>query len=140
MNRSELVVKECEILSGIVGRLSSHGHGTKQLAVTAWMAAMGLGWQQRLPSLHLLAVFGGLMFWWLDAFFLAAERKFRRRYQTITTALAADHIDPRVSDPLSLQAKAGFWMIVCAALSSTVWVLYAPLVAFGAWEWFRGVR
>ncbi len=130
-------MKECELIADIVSRLSSQGHSTKQLAVTVWMAAMGLGWQQHLPSLHLLAAVDGLIFWWLDAFFLATERRFRRRYQTIVAALAAKPSDPEVADPLSLRADGEFGAILWAGFSCTIWVLYIPLAVFGTWVWLR---
>jgi len=137
-DRADLVVKECEFITDIVNRLSSHGHSTKQLAVTVWMAAMGLGWQQHLPSLHLLAAVGAVIFWWLDAFFLSTERRFRRRYQTIVAALAAKPSDPEVADPLSLRVDWGCGAVLWAGFSCTIWVLYVPLVVFGTWVWLRG--
>ena len=139
ISKPELIIKECELIAGIVNRLSSQGHSTKQLAVTVWMAAMGLGWQQHLPLLHLLAAVGGVIFWWLDAFFLATERRFRQRYQTVVSALAAKPSDPDIADPLSLRTESSFGAVLRAGFSCTVWVLYLPLVVFGTLVWFNGM-
>jgi len=135
MDRADLAVKECELIAGIVGRLSAHGHATKQLAVTAWLAAMGLGWQQEHPNLHLLAALGSMVFWWLDAFFLSAERRMRWRYCTVAAALAANPASPTVADPLSLDCAGAPNGVLRAAFAATTWVLYVGLIVVGLWAW-----
>ncbi len=139
-DRTDLAVKECELIADIVGRLSTHGHATKQLAVTVWFAAMGLGWQQRLPSLHLLAALGSGVFWWLDAFFLAAERRMRWRYGVVAATLASKPTAPIVVDPLSLDCTGAPDGLLRAAFSATTWVLYIGLMIVGLWAWRAASR
>ena len=137
----ELLLKEVELLSGIVDRLSNHGQTTKQFAVTTWMAATGYALKEGLPMLHLVGVVGALVFWQLDAFFLAKERRFVRRHHQLATLLAQNPDHPKLTDPMSLTANLprGSWYTggrhLWAFLGRTLWPLYGSLAAISAWCW-----
>ncbi len=73
-------------------------------------------------GLILVAVIPTCLFWWLDAFHLAAERNFRELYDKIRREEAA----PFEMTPAKMTLKS--W--TKAAFSTTVLPLYVPVLVF----------
>ena len=142
MTKRDLLLREMELISRIVERLSNHGLTTKQIAITSWMAATGFALKNDVKQLHLVALIASFVFWQLDAHFLVKERLLRRRYQQIASALAANSEHPAVEDPLCLTAnnRTGWWTSgifeVWAFLSRSLWPIYLTMamISFLAWK------
>ena len=134
----DLVLKEIDLISRITERLSNHGQSTKQIAVTSWIAATGFALKFGIHNLHLVALVGAIVFWHLDSFFLAKERRLRDRHVQLAAALAKDPGNPPIKDPMALSAgvNRGFygflqacWCHVCSIFAFNIWPIYGTLVA-----------
>lgn len=134
----EVVLKEIDLISRIIERLSNHGQSTKQVAVTSWIAATGFALKFGIHGLHLVALVGAVVFWLLDSFFLAKERRLQDRHQQLAAALAEDSQNPPIKDPMALAAGVnrglcGFiqssWCHICAFFAFNISIVYGILVA-----------
>ena len=67
-------------LQNTVTRLAGYSFGAKGWAITVTSAFAAAAATQRQPNLVLGAVLPCLFFWWMDAYYLMLERRFRRRY------------------------------------------------------------
>jgi hypothetical protein len=71
-------VKHLEMIQGVVSRLGSNGFLIKGWAVTLAGAFIGLAVNSEHGSFTRIGAGVTVLFWGLDAFFLRAERRFRR--------------------------------------------------------------
>ena len=78
---TEAEFKHLEFIQGVIARLSNNSFLLKGWSATLVAAILAL--TARNPSAYtvLLALFPALMFWGLDAFYLAQERHFREMYR-----------------------------------------------------------
>jgi hypothetical protein len=83
-----LLVKECELLAGIINRLGDlQGWVQRQFALI-WCTIMGVGLELKNPQVPLLAGLAALLTWYVDARYVAKRRALRRRYERLAAALA----------------------------------------------------
>ena len=140
--RRDLLIREIELISRIVERLSNHGLTTKQIAVTSWMAATGFAFKNGdVRQLHLVALVAAIVFWQLDAHFLVKERLLRKRYQQIASALAANSEQPEIHDPLCLSAgsRRSWWASggfeAWTFFSRSLWPIYGTMAVISYFVW-----
>lgn len=117
----EKQLKSLELLQGIINRLSGHGFLLKGWAVTLTVGLLtftGTTGQARLAA---LAGVPTLMFWVLDASFLAREHEYRRRFEALRLG-RAEPFDFRLP-PLDAPSWAR------AMFSRTLGLFYGLLVA-----------
>ncbi len=112
--------KSLELLQGIITRLSTNGFLLKGWAVTLVTALLTFAGNQQ-DRLALLAFLPALIFWVLDAYFLAREHQYRQRFDASRKGLVESY-------DFQLQAlTAGEWL--GAAFLPTTLVFYLPLFA-----------
>lgn len=117
----EKQLKSLELLQAIINRLSGHGFLLKGWAVTLTVGLLtftGATGQARLAA---LAGVPTLMFWVLDAYFLAREHEYRRRFEALRRG-RAEPFDFQLP-PLDIQS----WARV--AFSRTLGLFYGLLLA-----------
>lgn len=141
ISKTELLLREVDLIARIMERLSNHGHSTKRLAITAWMTATGFGFQQSIPNLHLVGFVAAMVFWQLDAFFLSKERILGERHVLIARALSLNMNEPDIADPLSLAtgvpggAKQLIFRLLRSLFARSIWPIYLTLAAISALAW-----
>lgn len=79
----EKQLKALELLQGIITRLSGHGFLLKGWAVTLTVGLLTFAGATGPARLAALAGVPVLMFWMLDAYFLAQEHEYRRRFEAL---------------------------------------------------------
>lgn len=67
-------------LQNTIGRLSGHSFGAKGWAITVTSGFIAAAVSQNKPQLLVGSVLPCLFFWWLDAYYLMLERRFRRKF------------------------------------------------------------
>jgi len=87
-------MKLLDYYQAIIARLAGNSSSVKGWAVSVGMALIGLGAKDGPRSLAYLALVPLLIFWLLDAYYLAAERSYRREFNRAAEA--------RGEEPLSI--------------------------------------
>jgi len=122
-------VKHLEMVQAVISRLGTDSFLVKGWAVTLSGAFLGFGISGKEWGLALAGILPALVFWGLDAYYLRAERLFRALHDAVRTGqpaiepffMAATH--PSFASSVSNAS----WRNV--ALSVTLSVFYATLVA-----------
>lgn len=120
-------------LQDAVSRLGGYGFGAKGWAVTVVSGFVGTAIAQQLPTLLPAAALPCLFFWWLDAYYLMLERRFRLLFNRLLSDPGAAPT-PESFDHRSVAANAR-WLD--AARSSTVGGFYLALAlgVLASWKW-----
>ncbi len=123
------------MIQAIISRMSNYGFMLKGWGMTILAALLALAFQKEEPQMNMLLV--GLLptiaFWWLDAFFLNAEHKFRALYEHARLMPESDidfDLTPKKEYPIKPPATEADAVkaIVCLAFSKTLLVFWGVLV------------
>lgn len=95
------------MVQGVVTRLATSSANAKNFCVTIVAALLGIAFQQKLPSLLLVAPLVLISFAALDVYYLAQERRFRDLYGHLASRPLADAAQMDLS-PSKLTASAYF--------------------------------
>jgi hypothetical protein len=130
-----LLMKECELASGIIMRYRElEGWMQRQFALV-WCSLMGVGYQMGNPNLHLLAGLATLIVWYWDARYVAKRRAMRRRYEAVATALAQKPDTASIPDPLSLHSEESAGDLRAAVFSRPLAIFYGATIAVSVFVW-----
>ena len=128
-------MKECELASGIIMRYRElEGWMQRQFAIV-WCSLMGVGYQMRIPNLHLLAGMATLIAWYWDARYVVKRRAMRRRYEGVSAGLAQKSDAAVICDPLSLRTEHSASDLRSAVFSRPLSVFYGTTVAVSVFVW-----
>lgn len=112
-------MKHLELIQGVITRMASNSFVLKGWSVTLATALFGFSAKESEPSLALLALLPIAVFWGLDGYYLALERKFRILYQEAVDGKTAKfNLTPGELGP-------GDWW--GAVWRPAVWGLHLPL-------------
>jgi hypothetical protein len=131
---NDLQMKRLDHLQGIIQRLAGNSFLIKGWAVTLVSAVLGFALKDATTSpLAYLAIVPILLFWGLDAYYLAAERNVRKLYNDGTLALqAALAPGAPAAAPLPaasiVPAKVCFCRWFCAGWAPATFVIYLLLI------------
>jgi len=126
MNDAEKQIKHLEFIQNIVTRMNGNSFQIKSWTITIVSAIFAIYATNPNSYFILVSAFPVIMFWFLDAYYLQQERKFRGLYNDV----AGVSEDPQTIKPFAMRpdlyvgAKHGFFNVF---FSSTVMGLYASL-------------
>jgi hypothetical protein len=130
-------VKHLEMIQGVIARLGGNSFLVKGWAVTVSGAFMGFaitGKEWELAAAGLLPV---ALFWWLDGYFLRAERLFRGLHEAVRTSdeiapffMAATRKDLALAQPTKASWKEVLFSLTLIGFYGALTV--AALIVIGA--------
>jgi hypothetical protein len=124
--------KHLELIQAVISRLAGNSFLIRGWAVTLVSALFALGAKDADRRFVIVAYFPCLMFWWLDAYFLSQERKFRSLYDSKRKHPTGDFsIDvtgenvPRTSWAAAFVSKTifPFYGVILVLISLVMWKL-----------------
>lgn len=128
-------IKYLEMLQAVIGRMAEN-----QFTLRKWSVGLGTGVigyvaaKDTHPKAALLAVFPAVVFWILDAYYLALEVKFRHLFDT-AKAIEDDH--PTFSFCVKLEARDWFE----ASKRPPVWLVHLLVLllagAISTYAWLK---
>jgi hypothetical protein len=77
-------IKHLEFIQAVIARLGNDGFLTRGWALTVAGAFLGFAVNSRNRWLAIASILPTIGFWWLDAYFLRAERLFRKLYGRVS--------------------------------------------------------
>jgi hypothetical protein len=131
---TDLQMKRQDHLQGIIQRLAGNSFLIKGWAVTLVSAVLGFALKDATTSpLAYVAIVPVLLFWGLDAYYLAAERNVRTLYDAGALALqaalaAVAPAAPALPGADIVPAKVCFCRWFCAAKTPATCVIYLLLI------------
>jgi hypothetical protein len=109
-------VDRLQMIQGVINRLAANSGAIKGFAVPVVTALLGVGVDKQSSGFVWLAVYPVVVFGFLDAFYLALEKKYRDLYKKATT-------DPDTEWSMAA-GKATFWEVLDSWKSPSVWAFY----------------
>jgi len=80
---SDEKIKHLEFIQNIITRMNTNSFQIKEWAVTLVSALLAVFASTQKNSFVLIAIFPAVVFWFLDAYYLMQERKFRGLYKDV---------------------------------------------------------
>ena len=120
----EAKLKHLEFIQNTITRMAHNSFLLKGWAITLLGALIGLNKDDIDLRIIVIAIFLIIMFWALDAYFLAQERYFRARYDQVRVK-EPDEID----FSMKLEGKSGSeinWFVTFTSV--TLWLYYLSLL------------
>jgi hypothetical protein len=101
--------KHLEFIQSAIARMASNLFMLKGWAITLIAGLFALAAKDANAIYYIIAYIPALMFWWLDAYFLSLERRFRTLYESVRT-LDESQIDFSMNtEPFKKCENNGFW-------------------------------
>ena len=123
-------LKHLEFIQNVITRMNTNSFQIKGWAITIVAATLALYASTKNECFILVGVFPSLIFWFLDAYYLTQERKFRGLYNDIA-GLSEKPFDLK---PFTMRPdlytserckKYGYWEVFW---STTIWKLYVSVI------------
>ena len=121
-------IKHLEFIQSIVTRLNTNSFQIKGLAITIVSALLAVYASTKNLDFILIALLPSLIFWFLDAYYLQQERKFRGLYNDV----AGVSQNPKEIKEFEMRPdlyKKGKYRFFCVFISKTIWTIYLPILA-----------
>lgn len=113
-------IKHLEFIQNIITRMNSNSFAIKGWMVTIVSALLALYANSNNEIFMFIAIVPTSIFWLLDAFYLAQERRFRCLYD--------DVIHDRITPVFSMKPKDNTVCYFEVLWSKTIWPLYLPVI------------
>ncbi|MBZ5594766.1 MAG: hypothetical protein LAP39_21180 [Acidobacteriia bacterium] len=131
----EYSIKYLEMLQAVIGRMAGNQFTLRTWSVGLGTAVIGYGASKEgHPKAALLAIFPAIVFWFLDAYYLALEREFRVLF---STALGAKGDQATFSFAASVTRTD----LLEAFRRPAVWLVHSAVIVMalvvGALTWLR---
>jgi len=128
-------IKYLEMLQTVIGRMAENQFTSRKWSIALGTAIIGyVAAKDNHPKAALLAIFPAVVFWILDAYYLALEVKFRELFNA---AKEVQDDDPNFSFQVSVGASDWFH----ASRRPAVWLVHLLVLllagAIGAYAWLR---
>jgi hypothetical protein len=127
-------MKHLEFIQNAITRMGTNSFQMKGWAITIFAAVLALfAATGGVDALYLfIAIVPALLFWFLDAYYLQQERKFRGIYNDVARISGDNKQDVKLfAMPLNLY-KGGKYSYANVFWSKTIWPLYLVMIAGGA--------
>jgi len=121
-------IKHLEFIQNIVTRLNTNSFQIKGLAITIVAALLAVYASTKKLDFILIALLPTLIFWFLDAYYLQQERKFRGLYNDV----AGVSESPKIIKEFEMRPdlyKKGKYRYFSVFVSKTIWTIYLPILA-----------
>ncbi|MBW4516393.1 MAG: hypothetical protein KME11_14375 [Timaviella obliquedivisa GSE-PSE-MK23-08B] len=83
----EFLIKQSEMLQGIITRMANSSLTVKQVGIGIWSALVGFGFTHKVRPLFVLALISFVMFGLLDIYYLLLERRFRDNFNRLARVI-----------------------------------------------------
>lgn len=117
-------IKHLEMILNIITRMNSNSFQIKEWMITIVSALLALYASSRNVTFIFIAIFPSLLFWYLDAYYLQQERKFRELYKDV---LRDDSTIPLFTMPIQNYTNCRC-CILSTLFSKTIGWLYGIIV------------
>ncbi len=123
-------LKHLEFIQNVIIRMNTNSFQIKGWAITLVSATLALYASTKIDCFILIGIFPTLIFWFLDAYYLMQERKFRGLYNDV----AGVSEKPLELKPFAMNIKLYTKAInkkycYCDVFwSTTIWRLYLPVI------------
>lgn len=123
-------LKHLEFVQNVITRMNTNSFQIKGWAVTIVSATLALYASTKNEYFVLVGIFPAVIFWFLDAYYLLQERKFRGIYNDVSGVSE----DPITTKPFEMRPdrytskvhkKYGYGNVFW---STTIWILYLPVI------------
>lgn len=119
-------IKHLEFIQGVITRMNNNSFQMKGWMVALVSALLGIYASTQNDAFVLVALFPALLFWFLDAYYLQQERKFRGLYNDVAGITKNHEIALFAMRPdLYKDGKYSLWDVFG---SQTIMVLYLPVI------------
>jgi hypothetical protein len=125
---TEAHIRHLEMIQSIVTRMATNSFLAKGWALTVAVAVYGFAIAHLNPWVCLAGVFSSLGFWWLDAFYLRAERCFRCLYNAACKSGSTVEIFSLNISEYKSKENISWWNVF---FSVTLLIFYGLLVVVG---------
>ena len=120
-------LKHLEFIQNVITRMNTNSFQIKGWAITIVAATLALYASTKNEWFILVGVFPALIFWFLDAYYLTQERKFRGLYNDV----AGVSEKPFDLKPFAMRPDlyiGGKYCYCQVFWSTTIWKLYLPVI------------
>lgn len=121
-------IKHLDYIQNIVTRLNTNSFQIKGLSITIVAALLAVYASNQKLDFILVAVLPTVIFWFLDAYYLQQERKFRGLYNDV----AGISENPKKIKEFEMRPdlyKKGKYRYIRVLFSKTIWTIYLPLIS-----------
>lgn len=119
--------KHLEFIQNIVTRLNTNSFQIKGLAITI-VAALLAGYASTLKlDFILISILPTIIFWFLDAYYLQQERKFRGLYNDVA-CISKNPKEIKLFEMRPDLYTKGKYCYFNNLFSKTIWTIYLPLI------------
>ena len=133
---SPAVRAHIEIMQAVITRMAENSRSCKFWCVTLVAAVLVLVARTEKPDYIFIALIPAALFLFLDSYYLALEKAFRKSHETFVDKLHENEL--KVSEVYKLEWEGMNWRLVIRSFGSTsIWPFYLILTAtiFVAWCW-----
>ncbi|NOH03814.1 MAG: hypothetical protein HND47_18550 [Chloroflexi bacterium] len=120
-------IKHLELIQGAVNRFAANSFQMKGWMLVVATALLGSFANTGNKNFVLLALFPTVVFWFLDAYYLQQERKFRGVYEDVS----GNSKDPKPVQPFAMpigQYEGGKYSLWDVFTSITIFTLYGSII------------
>lgn len=120
-------LKHLEFIQNVITRMNTNSFQIKGWAITLVSATLALYASTENDCFILIGIFPSLIFWFLDAYYLTQERKFRGLYNDV----AGVSEKPLELKPFAMRPDlyvGGKYSYCDVFWSTTIWRLYLPVI------------
>ena len=120
-------LKHLEFIQNVITRMNTNSFQIKGWAITIVAATLALYASTKNECFILVGVFPSIIFWFLDAYYLTQERKFRGLYNDV----AGVSEKPFDLKPFAMRPDlyvGGKYHYCKVFWSTTIWKLYLPVI------------
>ena len=130
-------IKHLEFIQNIITRMNTNSFQIKGWTITLVSAALALFAATKNYHFVGVGVVPAVVFWFLDAYYLQQERKFRELYKDVALDRKADKIKPFMMRPDLYEGGKFFYFRV--VFSTTIWPMYLSIILLliGFYEYLK---
>ncbi len=124
---SESIAKHLELIQNIINRMNANSFQIKEWTVVLVSATLALFASTKNNHFILVGIFPSVMFWFLDAYYLRQERKFRGLYNDVAGISENPKQIKRfaMKPDLYVKGEYSYWN---AFRSTTIGRFYLPII------------
>ena len=120
----EKKIKHLEFIQNIITRMNTNSFQVKGMAITIVSALLVIYASEKNPDFLIISIFPIFLFWFLDAYYLTQERKFRGLYNDFLKDNIHNLKPFEMRPDLYKKGKYSFWSVL---FSKTIWTIYLTI-------------
>ena len=121
-------IKHLELIQSIITRMNTNSFQIKSWTVTLISAILALYASTKNANFILLGIFPAIVFWFLDAYYLTQERRFRGLYDNVAGISGGSPVTVFSMNTAPYKGKTySYWNVMW---SRTIWTVYLLLILF----------